>query len=55
LRFAKASLLAALGGTLAPLVFVVVVAAAVVAQLLLEAWTPREGAATPVQVREAAR
>jgi low temperature requirement protein LtrA len=48
-------LLAAVGGMLAPLVFVVIVAAAVVAQLLLEAWTPREGAATAVQVQEAAR
>jgi low temperature requirement protein LtrA len=42
-------ILAAAGGTLAPLGFVVLVAAAVVAQLLLEAWTPREGAATVVQ------
>jgi hypothetical protein len=42
-------ILAAVGGTLAPLGFVVVVAAAVLAQLLLEAWTPREGAATVVQ------
>lgn len=38
--------LAAVGGQLSPVIFVVLVTAAVLGQLLLEAFTPRGGAAT---------
>jgi low temperature requirement protein LtrA len=47
---ALAVTLAALGHSVAPLAFAALLAAAVVAQLLLEAFTSMEGAATPVQV-----
>jgi low temperature requirement protein LtrA len=44
--------LAAAGGGIAPAVLVVVLAAAVLGQLLLEAATPREGAATVLQPQQ---
>ncbi len=46
---AVALILAAAGGRIAPVVFVALVGAALLGQLLLEAMTPRSGAATIVQ------
>jgi low temperature requirement protein LtrA len=46
---AVALILAAAGGGIAPVAFAGLLAAAVLGQLLLEATTPRTGAATPVQ------